>query len=113
MKDQGKQKRSRLVQESRGQAQDEAMVERQVRTWKRRAAFLGLALMVSTGLVILFLAGHSLHRHFRDVGKALVVTSMCLLGAFMYSAGTAYNLWAYHRALRRAYGDSDGTRPGT
>jgi hypothetical protein len=113
MKDKGKQKRFRLEQERRGQAQDVALVERQVRTWKRRAAFLGLALMASTGLVIPFLAGHSLHRHFGDVGKALVVTSMCLLPAFMYAAGTAYNLWAYNRALRRVYGDSDRTRPGT
>jgi hypothetical protein len=97
----------RLAQERRAEAEDITLVERQASTWKRRATFLGLALMVSVTLVIPFLEGHSLHSHFATAGTALVMTSMFLLASFMYAVGTAYNLRAYHRALRRIY---DGQR---
>ena len=105
MKDKGKQKALRLTRERHKQAQDTALVEQQARAWKRRATFLGLALIVSIGLVIPFLEGHALHRYFGSAGKAFLLTSMCLLSAFMYAAGTAYILHAYHRALRRIHQD--------
>ena len=41
----------------------DALTEQQLRKWKSGAAWLGLALIVSVGLVMPFSAGHSLHRY--------------------------------------------------
>ena len=89
MKEKGKQKTLRLAQEHRGQAEDIARVERQASTWKRRPAFLGLALMVSVGLVIPFSDGHSLHSHFRTAGKALVFVLSTASNASIEEVGAA------------------------
>ena len=113
MKDKGKRKRYRREQESHGLAKDAALIERQLRTWKRRAAFLGLAQVASVCSVLPFLAGHSLHRYFGEVGKPLLIASMCLLWPFLYAAGTVYNLWNYQRAIRRIHCDAGSTRTET
>ena len=101
MKDKGKQKRLRLAQEHLEQTENIALAEQQARTWKRRATFLGLALIASICLVIPFLEGHALHAYFGSAGKAFLVISMILLSSFLYAAGTAYNLRTYHPGLRR------------
>lgn len=95
MKEKGKQKTLRLAQEHCGQAEDIARVERRASTWKRRPAFLGLALMVNVGLVIPFSDGHSLHSHFRTAGKALVFVLSTASNASIEEAAAASkgDLW--------------------
>ena len=103
MKEKRKAKILRLVAEQRGHAEDIALLERQVRTWKRRTISLGLLLLTSITLVVPFSEGHSLHGHFGGTAKVLVYTSLCLLSAFMYAVATVYNLQTCRRALRQIY----------
>jgi len=81
----------------------DALTEQQLRKWKCGAVWLGLALVVSVGLVVPFSAGHSLHRYAGGVGKFLVYLSMCLLSVFIYAAATTYNLWSYRRAMKKIH----------
>jgi hypothetical protein len=81
----------------------DALTEQRLRKWKRGTAWLGIALIVSVGLIVPFSAGHSLHQHAGGVGKFLVYLSMCLLSVFMYAGATTYNLWSYRNAMRKIY----------
>jgi len=104
VKETGKQKRIRLAQERQQDSMDDTRLTERLQKWKRGTAWLGIALAGSVGSVVPFSKGHSLHDYSPTVGKALVILSMCLLSAFMYAAGTAYNFWWYRRSMRKIPG---------
>jgi hypothetical protein len=81
--------------------QDE-LVEQRLQKWKRGTVSSGIALLVSMGLVVPFLAGHSLHKYW-TAGRFLVYLSMCLLTAFTYAAATTYNFWFYLKAMKKIH----------
>lgn len=82
----------------------DALLTQRLHKWKRRTVCLGIALAASVGLIVPFLKGHSLHGYFPSFGRTLIILSMCLLLAFMFAAGTTYNLWWYRRSMRRIRG---------
>jgi len=73
--------------------------EAYVRKWKRRTLGLGIALVTSIICVIPFLAGHSLHRHFKEA-KYLVYLCCSLWTLFVGAGALTYNFWSYWRRLK-------------
>jgi hypothetical protein len=71
--------------------------------WRRRTIIIGVALFANIASIVPFLAGHSLHKHFDQFGKPLLVVSMCLLVMFVFSAGQAYNFWMYLQDCKALY----------
>jgi hypothetical protein len=68
------------------------------RLWKRLATYLGCAFAFAVGAVALFLKGAPLHEHWSRLGVPLLFIAMFLGWAFVYSAGTTYNI---RESLRR------------
>jgi hypothetical protein len=72
-----------------------------VKKWGRATRYLGLGLVASIGSVIPFLYGNPLHHLWNTFGVGLVVVSMGLLIAFLYSVATFLNLRLYGSDLRK------------
>ena len=89
--------------EARDDRAQEMRVEKRLTKWKRSTALLIIALLASVGGVVPFLKGYPLHAHWHEIGKKLLVLSMGLLVACLYSAGTTYNFWTYLRAIRKSH----------
>jgi hypothetical protein len=91
--------RAEAAEEARHDAEQEARLEEQLSRWKRRAAWLGIALALSIATIVPFADGQPLHRYWGNA-KFVVYLAMCLLSAFMYALGTAYVVWNYLRSIR-------------
>ena len=92
--------------EAEEQKQDKELeleIEECLQRWKHRAKWLGLALLATIAGVIPFLYGYPLRDYWDTVGKKILVFSMCLLPAFVFSAGNAYVFWRYLRAIKRIH----------
>jgi hypothetical protein len=102
--DMGLKDKARIQAEAREEAhqdeEQELRLEQRVQKWKRGAALLGVALIASIIAVVPFLYGYPLHNQWDVVGKKLILLSMCLLCAFMYTVATTYNLWSYLRVIK-------------
>lgn len=83
--------------------EQETRIESRLTKWKRSTALLFALLLVNIGSVVPFLNGYPLHDHWDAVGKKLLLLSMGLLVACMYSAGTTYNFWTYLKAIRNTH----------
>lgn len=81
----------------------EGQIQECLQRWRRRATWLGMALLVTIIAIIPFLYGHPLHREWDTIGRKLVLLSMCLLLAFMYAVGTAFNFWLYLRETKKIH----------
>src|SRR5215510_3953406 len=77
-----------------------AEVANAFRRWSARTKILGAVFLSSVCAVIPFLAGHSLHQHWNNLGKYVLLTAMVLLPAFLCCAGMTYALWRYLQALK-------------
>jgi hypothetical protein len=87
-----------------GQAKEtELPIEQCLQKWKRRAIWLGIALLGSVAAVVPFLYGYPLHNQWDAVGKKLLLLSMCLLLAFMYAVGITFNFWLYLRNVKKIH----------
>ena len=91
------------AQEVRQDEELEARIEQSLQKWRRGAIFLGIALVASIAAVIPFLYGHPLHDQWDVVGKKILLLSMCLWLAFIYTAGTTYVFWSYGRAITKIH----------
>jgi len=89
--------------EAREDEEQERQIEGRLRKWKRSTAVLFALLLISIGSVIPFLKGFPLHEHWDALGKKLLLLSMGLLVACMYSAGTSYTFWTYLKDIRRVH----------
>ena len=67
----------------------------------RTTLILGVALLVNIASIIPFLAGHSQHEQFYNVGRPLLITAVCLLGLFLLAAGRACLYWLNDRELKK------------
>jgi hypothetical protein len=90
-----------VMDEVRRDAEREALMKSRLRSWKRRTLWLGIALAVCTGAIAPFSDGMPLHQSAGRSTTFLVYLAMCLLSAFMYSAGTVYVVWKYLKDTRR------------
>ena len=70
---------------------------------KRRAIWLGIALLGSVAAVVPFLYGYPLHNQWDSVGKKLLLLSMCLLPACVYAVGIAFSFWLYLRNIKKIH----------
>jgi hypothetical protein len=94
------QTRESRMDEVHKDVEEEARAERRFLRWKRGTLWLGIALIASVAADIPYLQGHPLHDKWDAVGKKIVVLSMFLFLAFVYSAATTYNFWWGLRKLR-------------
>lgn len=81
----------------------ELQIEQCLRKWKRRAIWLGIALLGSVAAVVPFLYGYPLHNQWDSVGKKLLLLSMCLLPACVYAVGIAFSFWLYLRNIKKIH----------
>src|SRR5579864_2498079 len=83
-------------------------LQAQLNRWTRRSIFTGFALILSSGSVVPFLAGHALHAYWREVGVCLVYISMALLSVFLFSFGALFSFWLELREATRRHSRSEG-----
>ena len=81
--------------------EERAQIAEEVRRWRRRAAYLGVGLIVSVLLWTPFFKGGPLHRFWSSFGRMFAVLSMIFFLPCLYSAATMVNLWLYGAKLRR------------
>jgi len=81
----------------------EAQIQECLQRWRRRATWLGTALLGTIIAIVPFLYGHPLHGEWDTIGRKLVLLSMCLLLAFMYTVGISFNFWFYLRATKKLH----------
>jgi hypothetical protein len=79
----------------------QAQIAEELRRWKRRATYLGVAVIVSVLLWAPFFEGEPLHRYWRSFGRIFAVLSLAFFLPFLYSAATVVNLWYYGASLRK------------
>lgn len=103
MFDERTERRIAAAEEARQDAEREAVMERRLRSWKHRTLWVGVALALCIGAIVPFSDGMPLHQYAGSSTKVLVYLAMCLLAAFMYAAGTTYNVWNYLRDTRRIH----------
>ena len=95
--------RADALEEARQDDEQEVRLTQRVRKWKRGSTLLGIALVATIVATVPFLYGYPLHNHWDDIGKKLLLVSMCLLCMFMYAAATTYNLWSYLKAIKEIH----------
>jgi hypothetical protein len=76
-------------------------VAKELGRWRKRAACLGVGLVISVLLWTPFFEGGPLHRFWTSFGRIFAVLSMVFLLPCLYSAGTMVSLWWYGTSLRR------------
>jgi hypothetical protein len=99
-------KKSRIKAERRtndhlSHSEEQAQIAEEVRRWRRRAAYLGVGLIVSVLLWTPFFEGGPLHRFWSSFGRMFAVLSMIFFLLCLYSAATMVNRWLYGANLRR------------
>jgi hypothetical protein len=72
-----------------------------LRLWKRWTTYSGCAFALTAAIVALFLKGAPLHESWNSIGVPLLFLAMFLGWAFLYAAGTTYNLHMYLRNMRK------------
>jgi hypothetical protein len=95
--------RKEAVDEAREAEEQELRIEQRLRKWKRSTISLGIALIASIAGVVPFLDGYPLHDYWDAVGKKILLLSMGLLPAFMWTTVTTYNFWRYLRDTRETH----------
>jgi hypothetical protein len=95
--------REEAAEEARQDQEQEALIEQHLRKWKRGTVWIGIALVSSVVAVVPFLYGYPLHYYWDALGKRILVLSMCLLSAFMYTAGITFTSWLYLRDMKRIH----------
>jgi hypothetical protein len=96
--------RAEAIEEARQAEESEARAERTLRRWKHATMLVGMLLVASIASLVPFLAGHSLHMHWEKIGKKVLLLSMGLYGAFVYTAGhTWIEYWYGLRELRKIH----------
>jgi len=80
----------------------ELQIEQCLQKWKRRAIWLGIALLGTVAAVVPFLYGYPLHNQWDAVGKKLLLLSMCLLPACIFRVGITFNFWLYRKRRTQA-----------
>jgi hypothetical protein len=83
--------------------EQEARIELRLRNWRRGTAILGLGLVVGIAAVFPFLHGNPLHDQWDTVGKKILLLTMCLFVAFMYTAGITYTIRTYLRGMKQVH----------
>ena len=83
--------------------EQEARIEQRLRNWKRGTAVLGLGLVVGIAAVVPFLRGNPLHDQWDSLGKKILLLTMCLFVAFMYTSGITYTIWTYLRGMKQVH----------
>jgi len=87
--------------EKRKPSEEEIRIEGRLHKWKRGTIWLGVALLASIVATVPYGYGHPLHDKWDAVGKKILVLSMGLFLAFIYSAATTYNFWWGLRQLKK------------
>jgi hypothetical protein len=100
---QARRKLDAAMEEKAQDKETELQIEGCLQRWRRRAIWLGIALLGSIAAVVPFLYGYPLHGQWDAVGKKLLVVSMCLLPACMYAVGTTFSFWLYLRNIRKIH----------
>jgi hypothetical protein len=100
MKDKRLRTQQRLP-EDEADLQTQREVNESVKKWGRATCYLGLALIMSTGVWSFFFPGRQLHRLWETWGRVIAVTSLCILLSWLYAAATTLNLWLYGANLRK------------
>jgi hypothetical protein len=95
--------RAEAIEEARQDEENEARAERQLRNWKRATTLLGILLVASIVALVPFLAGHFLHSHWEKIGKKILLFSMGVDAAFVYTAGHTWVFWYGLRELRKIH----------
>ncbi|PYU81152.1 MAG: hypothetical protein DMG50_17295 [Acidobacteria bacterium] len=95
--------REQAAEEARKDAEQEVLLERRLRRWKRGTISVGIALVASCGAVTPFLYGYPLHDRWDAIGKRILLLTMGLFLAFTYTAGTTYTFWSYLRAIKKIH----------
>jgi hypothetical protein len=93
----------KAIEEARQDEDSEIRAKQQLRNWKRSTTLLGILLLASVGALVPFLAGHALHSHWEKIGKKVLLLSMGLFGAFVYTAGHTWIYWYGLRELRKIH----------
>ncbi|WP_109488000.1 hypothetical protein [Occallatibacter savannae] len=95
-----KQVREDAIEESRMNEEAEARAAAKLKKFYIAAVVSGVLLILTIVTIVPFLAGHSLHSRWEDIGRYLVMLAMGLLPVFMFSAALSFGLWRYSRGLR-------------
>ena len=69
------------------------------------AFWVGGLLLANILCLIPFLAGHSLHRYWESIGRALLVTAFPLFLWFVMRVGFVWSSWQSARETRKEFGD--------
>ena len=77
--------------------------QKEIRVWRRRAAFSTIALAMSIALVYPFLKGRMLYQYWGSVGQYLVYAAMALLVVFVYCTGMFYSAWQALRDVEKMH----------
>ena len=95
--------RAEAIEEAQQDEESEIRAELTLRRWKRATTLLGILFVASVAVLVPFLAGHSLYSHWEKVGKRVLLFSMVLFNAFVYTAGHTWVYWHGLRELRQIH----------
>jgi len=91
--------REDAIEEARLNEEAEARTATKLKRFCIAATVSGALLILTVVAVIPFLAGHSLHEQWENIGQYLVMLAMGLLSVFVFSAALTFGLWRYSRAM--------------
>ena len=95
--------KAQALEEAKQNAEQEARLEQRLRKWQRGTVILGSALTVAIIALIPFLAGFPLHAWWFSVGQWILILTMAIFFAFVYTAGTCYVFWSYFRDIKKIH----------